>query len=224
MARRSPPITSDEESPSQSTTVTARALLSHVLREARETIDRSPEQISAAAGVSGRTIRRLEAGTYERRPRTVTLDTLGSFYGLNAGFLRELASWKSLRGPALLEQLARYAEEALGEEAAEWWPVNGDDAAQLTLRLARRPTSQRGLALDPGAGKAGFLTAWNAHLLSARDAPPSQEEAEVTELLDSYLSLDRGRRRTALSLLRDLRLAREHERQTRGVSLDHDAS
>src|SRR4051812_18215818 len=92
-----------------------RALLGAVLRNARETLgDRSPEQVARVAGVSGRTIRRLEEGDFEHRPRVVTLDALASFYGLRAGFLRELAAWTVLSDQEVAERLHEAARETLG--------------------------------------------------------------------------------------------------------------
>src|SRR5690348_15241828 len=60
--------------------VTARGLFSLVLTEARLTLDRSPEQVEAAVGVSGRTIRRLEDPASDMSPRGTTLAAVANFY------------------------------------------------------------------------------------------------------------------------------------------------
>src|ERR1700693_3428895 len=56
-----------------------RAVLGEVLRRAREGLSRSPEQVGALVGISGRTVRRLEVGEADS-PRRVTLDALAGFY------------------------------------------------------------------------------------------------------------------------------------------------
>src|SRR4051812_25488560 len=110
-------------------TVTAKDLLGHVLREARETIDRSPEQVAQVAGTSGRTIRRLEEGQYDSRPRAVTLDALSTFYGLRSGFVRELADWGEARDDDVLQRLAAAAEVIITDEVHDVDAASARDVA-----------------------------------------------------------------------------------------------
>jgi transcriptional regulator with XRE-family HTH domain len=98
-----------------------------VLAEARALLGRSPEQVGAATGLSGRTIRRLERGLI-RRPHTTTLETLADFYALDARVLHRLLGWAELDGDALLRELRRLDETAPTEFSA----------VQLAMRAARR--------------------------------------------------------------------------------------
>ena len=86
----------------------ARGLLSFVFTEARETLERSPEQVGRTLGMSGRTVRRLEDPEDEQRPRRATLHALAEFYGLDAGFMTTLASveWENYEGAELAQRLA----------------------------------------------------------------------------------------------------------------------
>ena len=92
-------------------------VLGLVLTEARELLARSPEQVGAATGLSGRTIRRLEAGL-SRRPHTTTLEVLAEYYALDAELLHQLVAWSELDGGKLLQQLARL-DDSSGEEEPE---------------------------------------------------------------------------------------------------------
>src|SRR4051794_37568430 len=122
--------------------MTARQLLGAVLREARETVDRSPEQVGSAAGVSGRTIRRLEEPEPDTtRPRRVTLEALASFYGLRTSFVRQLAEWGDAAGEPLAELLRDAAAAALGAEVVEGYATGDDDElTTLAMRMARHST------------------------------------------------------------------------------------
>lgn len=98
-----------------------------MLAEARALLGRSPEQVGAATGLSGRTIRRLEDGLI-RRPHTTTLETLADFYALDARVLHRLLGWAELDGDGLLRELRRLDETAPAEFSS----------VQLAMRAARR--------------------------------------------------------------------------------------
>jgi transcriptional regulator with XRE-family HTH domain len=104
-----------------------------LLREGRVLLGESPEQAGASAGISGRTIRRLEQGEI-MRPRGVTLDVLGRYYNLNSAFLRWLAG-RDESGSALTDLLSARAEKE--------GIVPVGDPLELALMLARVRPSDR---------------------------------------------------------------------------------
>lgn len=116
---------------------TSLAALGQVLAEARALIGRSPEQVGEATGLSGRTIRRLEAGLI-RRPHTTTLEALAEFYALDAEVLHQLVAWSPLEPEALLAALQHLDNMAPPDVSA----------VQLAMRAARR-------GFDDGHGGAG---------------------------------------------------------------------
>ena len=98
------------------------------MAEARSLVARSPEQVAGATGLSGRTIRRLEAGLI-RRPHTTTLEGLAEFYALDADLLHQLVAWSELDGEALLKALRKLDESASSGELG---------AVEIAMRAARR--------------------------------------------------------------------------------------
>ena len=168
---------------------TARSLLAFVFAEARETLERSPEQVGSSLGMSGRTIRRLESADDEQRPRRATLQTLASFYGLDARFVTELGDWEALGGAELSERLC----ELVGEERE---PEDELALRTLALRLAR------------GAGARAAASG----VMQLAPGMPGAED--VPTLVEAFSRLDRRRQRLALTLLDELVAAREHERLT----------
>jgi transcriptional regulator with XRE-family HTH domain len=105
-----------------------RALLATVLREGRILRGESPEQVGAAVGISGRTVRRLERNELRSSPRELTLDALASYYAFDASVLKWLASTPQV-GDALSLAVADRAD-ALGLSGA-------GRAEEVALRLAR---------------------------------------------------------------------------------------
>lgn len=101
--------------------------LGQVLAEARALLGRSPEQVGAGTGLSGRTIRRLEAGLITR-PHTTTLEALADFYALDADVLHQLVAWAALDAERLLASLRKLDPSAADDL----------DAVQLAMRVARR--------------------------------------------------------------------------------------
>jgi len=194
---------------------TARELLSYVLTEARDVLDRSPEEVGATVGVSGRTIRRLEDPGHDAQPRKTTLSTLASFYGLDAQFIFELAEWEGGED-ALLDWL----REQLGPDPGVEFLDLPDEARRLAL-VRSRGTGRAGAPENkvfvshkgPGSSNAAL-----SQLLHYRDSAlllsiaRESELEELAELMDGFLQLDRRRRRLALSLVEELRAAREAER------------
>jgi len=81
-----------------------------------------------ATGLSGRTIRRLEAGL-TLRPHTTTLECLAEFYALDADLLHQLVAWCDLDGEALLRVLRKLDESESSDELG---------AVQIAMRAARR--------------------------------------------------------------------------------------
>ena len=132
---------------------TPPGVLGEVLRRAREALNRSPEQVGALVGISGRTVRRLEAGDAER-PRRVTLEALAGFYGLNPDVIVELAEV----GPEeeLLPRLRRRVEEAIGPGVVAALEDVEDEEVELAMRLARL-SGTRADSLSPERGRAQFV-------------------------------------------------------------------
>jgi transcriptional regulator with XRE-family HTH domain len=113
---------------------TAMAVLAYVLREGRLLLGESPEQVGGSIGISGRTIRRIEA-VESGRSRDITLTTLAGYYGMSAEFVRWIAR-ETETGPALEERL-RHRAELSGLQPA-------DEPFALALMLARhRPVARR---------------------------------------------------------------------------------
>lgn len=195
-------------------TATARELLGLVLREARETLERSPEQVGAAAGMSGRTIRRLEDASPEmKRPRGVTLDALASFYGLRVPFVRALSVWGDASGGELVALLRQTADETLGDSVE----LTGqpEELEALALRMARRsaprPDGAPGEAESHEPARRMFLS-FTHGAASWAALERSGESDDAVGLLEDFLALDRRRQRMLRELAGDLRVARERER------------
>ncbi len=157
--------------------VDARELLRFVLASARQTLDRSPEQVGAVVGVSGRTVRRLEDREERARPRRSTLQTLAAFYGLDAGFVVRLAQWDELAGDELAAELAELS-------GGELDGAQDGELRSLALRLARG-----------GPGAAGQLTGLAAGVPGGQDVPG---------LVNAFIGLDRRRQLLAMALLEEL--------------------
>ena len=179
--------------------LSSRDLLSYVLFEAREMLDRSPEQVGAAVGVSGRTIRRWENPDHTAQPRQTTLSAVASFYGLDAQFISELAAWE---GSA--EATLRWLRERAGQSGDEF-AGRSDEAQQLAMQLARG-TSRRVVVGGFGSGKT------QAYLQQVASLAGDEDEAELSGLVEAFLRLDRRRRRLAMMLVQELQAAREAER------------
>lgn len=178
--------------------------MGQVLRGARETLgDRSPELVARSAGVSGRTIRRLEDGEYDSRPRALTLDALASFYGLRAGFLRKLGTWTDLPAEEVAPRLHEAAREVLGDEAFE---EEDDDLSVLAMRVARATTTHRE---SPWTRKSDVVAGDDAQGLFLE---PGGRDADAIALMRDFLRLDRRRQRMLLDLVAELRHARDAER------------
>jgi transcriptional regulator with XRE-family HTH domain len=183
-----------------SRTLNGRELLGGVLRAARETLgDRSPEQVARAAGVSGRTIRRLEDGVYESRPRALTLDALASFYGLRAGFVRELGEWTELGDDDVRPRLLDLATELLGEDAF------GEDALDEPVQLAMRVARKGGNGAVDAAWARTFdlLVVDEAHGVTAVEMKGGAD-GELLAVMRGFLKLDRRRRRLIADLIDEL--------------------
>jgi transcriptional regulator with XRE-family HTH domain len=112
--------------------------LGHVLSEARALIGQSPSQVGGATGLSGRTIRRLEAALIQR-PHTTTLEALAQIYALAPDVLHQLVAWSELDEASVLAALTQLDESAPADMTLE----------QRAMRLARRGFD------DGGAGGAG---------------------------------------------------------------------
>jgi transcriptional regulator with XRE-family HTH domain len=108
-------------------------VLGHVAREGRLFLGESPEQVGGSIGVSGRTIRRLEAAA-SGRPRDITLRTLASYYGMSPDFFRWI-----VRETATDDELRKRLRHRA--ELAGLQPV--DDPMALALMLARHRPGAR---------------------------------------------------------------------------------
>jgi transcriptional regulator with XRE-family HTH domain len=107
---------------------TGHGLLAAVLREGRLLTGGSPEQVGAAVGISGRTIRRLEKGDLRGEPREITLEALAAYYALDSSVLKWLASTVYV-GDAL--------SAAVADRAARSDVSGAGRADEIALRLAR---------------------------------------------------------------------------------------
>lgn len=182
----------------------APTVLGEVLRRARETLNRSPEQVGPLVGISGRTVRRLEAGAADK-PRRVTLEALAGFYGLNPDVVVELA--EAGNDEELLARLRQQVSAALGEGVADALQDVEDEAVELAMRLARLSGS-RADSLSPERGRTQFVI---SYLRSAGKQSP-RDHSETIDAFTDFLSLDPARRGVARQVLRDLRRAQESER------------
>jgi transcriptional regulator with XRE-family HTH domain len=188
--------------------VTARGLLAWILREARYTLDRSPEQIASAVGLSARTVRRLEDPGEPRRPRAATLRPVATFYGLDSGFVERLNDWGDLDGAALGTAVRGQAGDVLEDPDAEEFAGAPDELRMLALRAARGsgPGGPTGTRTDELFGTQIAQTLERlARSLSTED------RKDFMALLDGYTGLDRRRRRALVVLLQDLEAARKLE-------------
>lgn len=181
----------------------APGVLGEVLRRARQTLNRSPEQVGALVGISGRTVRRLEAGAPDK-PRRVTLEALAGFYGLNPDVIVELAEAES--APDLLARLREQVAEALGPGVTAALEDVEDEAVELAMRLARLSGS-RADALSPARGRTQLVI---SYLRSGGKHSP-RDHVEAVDAFVDFLSLDARRREVARQVLGDLRLAQESE-------------
>lgn len=180
-----------------------RAILGEVLRRARDGLNRSPEQVGSLVGVSGRTVRRIEAGDADR-PRRVTLDALSGFYGLNPDVIAELADFESGAEGQLLGHLRARVTEVLGGGVAEALEGVEEESVELAMRLARL-AGPRADAMTPERGRTQFVI---SYLRGSATASP-REHTETVDAFVDFLALDRGRRALARQLLRDMRQAQD---------------
>ena len=181
------------------------AVLGEVLRRARDGLNRSPEQVGALVGISGRTVRRLEAGDVDR-PRRVTLEALAGFYGLNADVVAEIAEFEPEADEELLLHLRGRVDVVLGPGVTQALEGDEKESVELAMRLARLGGSRaNGLSAERGRTQQviGYLRG------SATGSP--HEHAEVVDAFADFLALDRQRRSLARQLLRDLRQSQESE-------------
>jgi transcriptional regulator with XRE-family HTH domain len=182
-----------------------RTVLGEVLLRAREGVNRSPEQVGSLVGISGRTVRRLEAGQADR-PRRVTLEALAGFYGLNPEVVNELARFKATAGNALLAHLRERVGALLGPGVVEALSDADGEAVELAMRLARL-SGARADGLTPERGKTQLVIAY----LRAASSPSPREHSDVVDAFVDFLALDRTRQALARQLLKDLRRAQESE-------------
>lgn len=187
--------------------MTARTLLASVLREARFMLDRSPEQIALAVGLSARTVRRLEDPAEPRRPRSMTLKPLANFYGLDLAFLEQLVSWGEMDGSALRTVLRERTFDLMSEAEAADLTDAPDELRLLALRVARGTGSPVRGDISPAALPPGLVQGMQTAL---RAVAPSEHD-DLTELVDRFGQLDRRRRKVLLALIADLQAGRDRE-------------
>lgn len=172
-------------------------------------LDRSPEQVASAVGLSARTVRRLEDPDEPRRPRSATLKPLADFYGLDLPFVEELVSWDDLHGSALRTTLRERTSELMDDAEAAELADAPDELQLLALRAARgrgpRPTAG---ALDMELAEPGLVYALER---AVRVLAPDEHDALVM-LVEGFGQLDRRRRRVLTELVADLQAGRDRER------------
>jgi transcriptional regulator with XRE-family HTH domain len=184
-----------------------RDVLGEVLRRARDSLNRSPEQVGALVGISGRTVRRLEAGDADR-PRRVTLDALSGFYGLNPDVIAELAEFEPDATEELHRHLRARVAEVLGEGVAQALEGVEHEAVELAMRLARLGGS-RAAAMTPERGRAQSVISF----LRGPAGISPREHVEAVDAFVDFLALDRSRRALARQLLRDMHQAQDIEQR-----------
>ncbi len=185
-----------------------RDVLGEVLRRARDSLNRSPEQVGALVGISGRTVRRLEAGDADR-PRRVTLDALSGFYGLNPDVIAELAEFEPDATEELHRHLRARVAEVIGEGVAQALEGVEHEPVELAMRLARLGGS-RAASMTPERGRAQSVI---SYLRGAASISP-REHAEAVDAFVDFLALDRSRRALARQLLRDMHQAQDVEQRS----------
>lgn len=189
-------------------TWTNSRVLGEVLQRARDALGRSPEQVGALVGVSGRTIRRLEAGESDR-PRRVTLESLAGFYGLDPDAVNELSAAPA--DPAeLLAALREKVATRLTPAAVVALEGADDEAVELAMRLARSgPTHAR-----PGIPDDRYDLV--IELLGDLRRRSPAEYAEIVTAMADLALLDRARRGLGAALLRELRSAQASDIERKG--------
>lgn len=182
---------------------TPSQVLGQVLQRARDLLNRSPEQVGAMVGISGRTVRRLEVGEAER-PRRVTLEALAGFYGLNPDFIAWLGEFPA--DAELLGDLRERVRESLGQGVVDALYGDEQEEAELAMRLARLGDA-RGVGTSSERGQAqlviSFLRNAGAHGLV--------EHSETVQAFVNFLALSPERQAAARQVLRDMRLAQGEE-------------
>jgi hypothetical protein len=154
-------------------------LLARVVREGRYLTTESPEQVGAAVGLSGRTVRRIEDVKMDRRPRRLTIETLAHYYSLDAELLMMLTNSK-LSAEALDAEVRRRAEQ-VGLSSAGPLP-------QVALRLARTLRGQEDDAGRLPEEERDFLTTF-------RRLEPSRQRIAAVVLQQLLLAQAEDRRR-----------------------------
>lgn len=182
-------------------------VLGEVLQRARDALGRSPEQVGALVGVSGRTIRRLEAGESDR-PRRMTLESLAGFYGLDPEAVNELSA-APVDPIELLATLRENVALRLTPESVAALEGAEDEAVELAMRLVRSGPSHIRPAMPEDRYE--FVLDLLANL--RRGAPA--EYAEIVTAMADLALLDRPRRGLGAALLRELRAAQVSERERR---------
>lgn len=181
-------------------------VLGQVLQRARDLLNRSPEQVGAMVGISGRTVRRLEVADAER-PRRVTLEALAGFYGLNPDFVVWLGEFPT--DGELLHDLRERVQETLGAGVVEALRGDEQEDVELAMRLAR-------LSGAPGLG--GSVERGQAQLVISflRNAGVhgSAEHAQTVQAFVDFLALNPERQAAARRILRDMRLAQGEDADT----------
>ena len=115
-------------------------VLGEVLRRAREGLNRSPEQVGALVGISGRTVRRLEAGMPERPGGSRSMRSLASTVSTptrSPSSPNTSSTRQPVPGTFSLICVERVAE-LLGPGVAEALEGVEEEPVELAMRLAAR--------------------------------------------------------------------------------------
>jgi transcriptional regulator with XRE-family HTH domain len=178
-------------------------VLGQVFQRARDLLNRSPEQVGAMVGISGRTVRRLEVGEAER-PRRVTLEALAGFYGLNPDLVVWLGEFPA--DAHLLHELRERVRESLGQGVVDALEGDEQEEAELAMRLARLGGA-RGVGTSSERGQAQLVISF----LRNAGAHASAEHSESVQAFVDFLALTPERQAAVRQILHDMRLAQGEE-------------
>jgi hypothetical protein len=188
------------------TPLDGRQVAGALFRRARETLNRSPEQVGALTQLSGRTVRRLEAADGPS-PRDLTVDALATFYGLDPDV--PLALIRIERPAEARAWLRDRGAERLGAQVVEALEGSPEFEVELAMRLARQ-ARVAAPGVNPDVQR---LIAF----LRDTSTAAAKERDDAVDVFLAYLRLAPDRRSVARRILGDLLTAQRVDRRDAGA-------